>query len=320
MKRMAIHSDTVIDVLKSSEGCSVHSLHCFGKNINPADFWETLLNNFHQLQVLNLGFLELNKVPKELGKLTNLRYLRLKASSAKHLPSSIVNLHKLETLDMRESLYLVSLPHGIWKMQFLRHLYLGGDTSLPQTSGIDYYRSLPNLQTLSGVRPDKILKWLMVRAKFPNVRKLRISFDSELTYNFLNSLDHLCHLQSLRVENPNENAVTTKLPDLHAFPLSLTKLALFGTKLEPESIKTLEKLPYLRILKLLKVIICEDKIVCSEGGFLQLEVLYIEEMVVKKWDLKEGAMQCIKCVFIKKCKDDILKTAPDYLRRVANFE
>lgn len=322
IKRMAIHSDSVTDVLTGFGDCSdVQSLHCFGKiNINSTsirsvDFWKTLLHNFHSLRVLNLD-LELDKVTKEFGKLTNLRYLRLRAPNAKHLRSSIVNLSKLETLDMRES-HLVSLPHGIWKMQFLRHLYLRGATSLPRTRSIDYYRALPNLQTLSGVNPNKDLKWLMVRAKFPNVKKLRICFDlgtPDKDAVFLNSLDHLCHLQSLRVENQ------TQLPDLNAFPLSLTKLTLLKTKLHPHRIEILSKLPNLRILKLLEEAIRGEKIECSEGGFLQLEALYIKNLVVTEWNLGRGAMQHVKLFFIKGSKSDVtstLETAPTYLQQVA---
>ncbi|XP_021716859.1 putative late blight resistance protein homolog R1B-16 [Chenopodium quinoa] len=311
IRRKVIHSESVTDVLKTFGNCSAKSLHCFGKNSHDTPicserFWETLLNNFPQLRVLNLGFLELNKVPKELGKLKHLRYLRLRVPNAKHLPSFIVNLQQLETLDMRESCCPIKLPHGIWKMQFLRHLYLGAFTYLPKTSG----SALSNLQTISGVYSDKNLKWLMVRAKFPNVRKLRIcSFDSDLTCNFLNSLDHLYHLQSLRVEK------STKLPpDQNAFPLSLTKLTLLETKLQTECFKTLEKLPNLRILKLLENAIIGEEIACSDGGFLQLEVLYVEKVIVKNWRMSKEGMQCLKCLFIKECNGDILATDPANLK------
>ncbi|KMS99495.1 hypothetical protein BVRB_1g023350 [Beta vulgaris subsp. vulgaris] len=317
IKRMAIHSNLLAD-LKSFGDCShAHSLHGFREKTENTtiiqsvdDFWETLVNNFRNLRVLNLGFLELDKhkVPKELGKLVHLKYLRLRAPTVKQLPSSIVNLQQLETLDMRESEYLVSLPQGIWKMKYLRNLYLGGSAILPKPLRIDYYKSLPDLQTLSGVCPDKVLKKLMVRAKFPSVKKLRIcSSDLDLTCNFLNSLDHLYHLQSLRIEKP------TKLPDLDAFPLSLTKLTLLKTKLPSESIKTLEKIPSLRILKLLEEAICGEEVKCSAGGFLRLEFLTIENLAVKMW-IQEGAMRYVKCFFVKESTLN-WETIPDYLRK-----
>lgn len=313
---MAIHNDSSAQILKSFRDCSdVRSLHHFVKiadstaSLCSADF-KKILNHFLKLQVLNFGNIELDKGPKELGKLANLKYIKLKASNVKKLPSTIANLHQLLTLDMRDS-GLVSLPDGIWKMQFLRHLYVGCSTSLPKPRGIDYYRALSNLQTLYGVQSDKVLRGLMVRAKFPNVTKLRIrSSHRDHTYEFLNSLDHLYHLQSLRLEKPS------KLPDQNAFPLSLTKLTLLETELDPECIKTLEKLPNLRILKLLKKAIEGENLECSAGGFLQLEHLYIEYLDMKVLKLGIGAMRCIKHCAIKGSNDVEIS---DHLKLVAKI-
>ncbi|XP_057550634.1 putative disease resistance protein At1g50180 [Amaranthus tricolor] len=313
--RMAIHNDSATEILKSFGDCPhVRSLHCFGKKADPTSLcsaeFKKILNQFLKLQVLNFGYVELDKVPKDLGKLTNLKYINLRASNVKKLPSTIANLQQLLTLDMRDS-GLVSLPDGIWKMQFLRHLYVGGSSLLPKPRGIDYYRALSNLQTLYGVQSDKVLKGLMVRAKFPNVTKLRVgSSHLDHTYDFLKSLDHLYHLQSLRLEKPS------KLPNQNAFPLSLTKLTLLETELDPECIKTLEKLPNLRILKLLKKAINGENLECSAGGFLQLEELYMEYLDVKVLKLEKGAMRCIKHCFIRGYNDVEI---PDQLKLVANI-
>lgn len=293
IKRLGIHNLSKEEVLKSFGDCShPHTLHCFGEGTDSIII-HSATSNFSHLRVLNLGSMELDRVPKVVGELIQLKYLRLRAPNVTHLPSSVGNLHNLETLDMRESCIHGRL-NGIWKMKLLRHLYLGGFT-MPDPRGIDYYRTLHNLQTLSGVHPDKILKRLMVKAKFPNVTRLRIcSSDQQSAFKFLNSLDHLSHLQSLRVEKP------TKFPDdPNAFPLSLIKLTLLETRLPPGCINKLENLPNLKMLKLLKESITSQEIECTAGGFLQLQVLYLDILGLEKLTLGKGAMRCLKHLFIK---------------------
>lgn len=189
---------------------------------------------------------EVLEIPKEVGRLIHLRYLRIRVPSIRHVPSSICNLLNLQTLDMRES-SLSNLPNEIWKLQQLRHLNLFHLRSLLELWGTDE-KSLENLQTLSCMRPQKGMKRLMVRARFPNINKLKLaSQNPDETADFLESLDHLYHLQSLKIESPS------KLPDPSAFPLTLAKITLQDTTLGDSCMKRLEKLPNLLILKLRKI-------------------------------------------------------------------
>ena len=299
-RRVAIHGtfSSLKDVFSKLHNCKgVRSFHFSvpGDNVRLPTFkWNSLYEGFKLLRVLNLGMVEVLEIPKEVGRLIHLRYLRIRAPGIRHVPSSICNLLNLQTLDMRES-SLSNLPDGIWKLQQLRHLDLFHLRSLPEHWGTEE-KSLENLQTLSCMRPQKGMKHLMVRAKFPNINKLKLaSQNPDETADFLESLDHLYHLQSLKIESPS------KLPDPSAFPLTLTKITLQDTTLGDSCMKRLEKLPNLRILKLRKNSVSIKEITFNAGGFPQLQVLQMVELEITKWTQGGEAMVNLRHLVIKKC-------------------
>ena len=299
-RRVTIHGtfSSPKDVFSKLHNCKgVRSFHFSvpGDNVRLPTFkWNSLYEGFKLLRVLNLGMVEVLEIPKEVGRLIHLRYLRIRAPGIRHVPSSICNLLNLQTLDMRES-SLSNLPDGIWKLQQLRHLNLFHLRSLPEHWGTDE-KSLENLQTLSCMRPQKGMKHLMVRAKFPNINKLKLaSQNPDETADFLESLDHLYHLQSLKIESPS------KLPDPSAFPLTLTKITLQDTTLGDSCMKRLEKLPNLRILKLQKNSVSIKEITFNAGGFPQLQVLQMVELEITKWTQGGEAMVNLRHLVIKKC-------------------
>jgi Leucine-rich repeat (LRR) protein len=234
----------------------------------------------------------------------------MRAPDMKHVPSSICNLVNLQTLDMRES-SLSNLPDGIWKLQQLRHLHLYRLRNFCDQGNDE--KSLGKLQTLSCIRPHKDMKRLMVKAKFPNVRKLKLdSQDPDETAEFLESLDHLYHLQSLKIVS------ASKLPDSNAFPLTLTKLTFQGTSLVEDCVKTLEKLPNLRVLKLLQNSVNGEEINFGAGGFAQLQILQMVELKMTTWVLGRKAMVNLRHLVISKC--DRLEKIPDNLKSLANLQ
>ncbi|RVW35786.1 hypothetical protein CK203_082550 [Vitis vinifera] len=93
------------------------------------------------------------KLPRELGKITRLRYLGLRWTFLEMIPSSLSKLQNLQTLDLKHT-SINTLPNSIWKMQQLRHLYLSESylskfMSQPQAS-------FPTaLQTLWGLLIDE---------------------------------------------------------------------------------------------------------------------------------------------------------------------
>ncbi|XP_041020379.1 disease resistance protein RPP8-like [Juglans microcarpa x Juglans regia] len=314
-RRLSIQVSSLKGILsKLRHRSGVRSFHFSvqgARIVLPIFGWNALYKGFKLLRVLNLGTVDVFGVPKEVGRLIHLRYLRIRAPGVRHVPSTICNLLNLQTFDMRES-SLSYLPDGIWKLQQLRHLYLFLLSSLPDHRGADE-KSFVNLQTLFCIRPHKGMKRLMVKSKFPNVRKLKIaSQKKEETTEFLESLDHLYHLQSLKIVS------ASKLPDPDAFPLKLTKLTFQGASLEESCMKTLEKLPNLRVLKLLQDSVSVEKIDISAGGFPQLLVLKMVELKITEWVLGINAMGNLGHLVINKC--DQLKTMPSSLLSLATLQ
>ncbi|GLT60200.1 hypothetical protein SLA2020_329790 [Shorea laevis] len=196
------------------------------------------------------------KLPAHIGTLTQLRFLSIKKTLIRKLPSSLVNLVFLETLNLQtinkfswES--TVQLPDVLWNMIWLRHLYL------PKWCGdvTDKWQleNLINLQTLVNFPANKCdvkdLLWLTNLRKpvlndaryFGNFVKI---FDTPgNTLQFLMSLslktdilsfpDKVVDLRrlllgcprlcKLHIEGQIEN-----LYEYHEFPPYLAKLTLWG--------------------------------------------------------------------------------------------
>ena len=93
-----------------------------------------------------------------------------------------------------------------------------------------------------------------------------------------------------------------KLFDVQDFPPNLTELTLHGSFLMEDPMKTLEKLPSLRVLKLKHSAYVGKKIVCSNGGFPQLQFLKLSFLYsVETWRIEEGAMANLKELHIVEC-------------------
>lgn len=73
------------------------------------------------LKVLDCRGAPLDKFPKVILKLYNLRYLSLRETQVSSVPSSIQKLKNLETLELRDT-NVVELPVEILKIHGLRHI------------------------------------------------------------------------------------------------------------------------------------------------------------------------------------------------------
>lgn len=82
--------------------------------------------------------------------------------------------------------------------------------------------------------------------------------------------------------------------------------------------KTLEKLPNLRVLKLLQNSVDGEEINFSAGGFPQLQILQMVELKITTWALGRKAMVNLRHLVISKC--DNLKTIPDGLWGLATLQ
>ncbi|XP_027936359.1 leucine-rich repeat-containing protein 40-like [Vigna unguiculata] len=133
-----------------------------------------------ELQVLDLEGVYKPKLPKDIAKLSGLRYLGLRWTYLESLPSSISSLLQLQTLDLKHT-YIQTLPSSIWKMK-LRHLFLSESnrTRFPSKPiGIDIGRSLHDHQTLWGVFVDEETPVKSGLDKLVNITKLGITGQSQ---------------------------------------------------------------------------------------------------------------------------------------------
>ncbi|XP_058067574.1 disease resistance protein RPP8-like [Magnolia sinica] len=319
-----------------------------------------LYRRFNLLRVLDLSYIKIPKLPNEIGTLIHLRYLgvmvdplmtffefflNVKRSTPTSLPSSMINLHNLETMYVRESSCSIYIPSFIWKMKQLRHVDvpkgiiiisegLWSKIVRRPSLGLD---CLANLETLKGVRAgDWIEDYL---GKQTNLKRLEIC---EILWSghgkgLSNSLTKLDHLQSLSLQW--EDAIPVflsfshhlhlkkmflrgklkQLPESYEFSPNLTKLTLEGSRLMEDPMETLEKLPNLRILRLLLDSYKGEKMVCSAQGFPQLEYLHVEKLdELEEWRVEEGAMPRLLHLLILECSH--LKMLPEGLQCVTTLK
>uniref|UniRef100_A0A2N9H108 NB-ARC domain-containing protein n=1 Tax=Fagus sylvatica TaxID=28930 RepID=A0A2N9H108_FAGSY len=253
---------------------------------------EWLCKMFKLVRVVDFGDANYSSIPKKIEKLTRLRYLRI-PGELDVIPASICSLWNLVTLDMRSSKTRV-LPKEIWMLQKLRHLYLGGPTSIPKTDN----KALPNLQVLTGIAINEDTKYLFAKARFPNLRKVGLQFlRFEQELEILSSLHNLRQLQTLKIYQLFEH------PNPYSIHLTLTKLTLVKADLNPFVFTMLGSLPNLRILKLQgdRLGYTESTLHCSESSFPQLEVFVMAQLQIKNWELGKGAMPSLRRLVIDGC-------------------
>ncbi|KAM3700964.1 hypothetical protein ACJW31_05G137800 [Castanea mollissima] len=128
IRRLAIFSDKLLTNDYYKENPQIRSLIYFNENSLQV---KSVFKYSKFLRVLDLeGIQSLDgQLPEQIGSLIHLRFLILKKTCIRELPSSIVNLVCLETLNLETIEELswestVLIPTMIWKMKKLRHLYL----------------------------------------------------------------------------------------------------------------------------------------------------------------------------------------------------
>ncbi|KAF4399372.1 hypothetical protein G4B88_022455, partial [Cannabis sativa] len=264
---------------------------------------------FQGLVVLDLEGVCGPNLSRALKKLKKLKYLGLRRTEIKTLPSSISQLVHLETLDLKHT-HLEKVPSSIWKLKKLQRLYLDRSCRL-HFKGI----FMPNLQILSAFLDHgqgKNIALMNELHKLSNLRKLRltlIQWTEPQQQQLATCLGKLTHLISLSLKSVDENMspqelvlgnclkeltnlsklyLSGKLIKLNSnvteLPKSLVEVTLAKSKLSgPESLvlmRKLAKLPLLNLLHFRSNVCCVPKMVFPKKGFPQL-------LVMKLWDLDQ---------------------------------
>ncbi|CAN6372889.1 unnamed protein product, partial [Urochloa humidicola] len=210
VRRLSLHSSdpehakAAIEIMNLSH---VRSLTAF----ESLERLQSFSFKFGILQVLDLEGcrgLTVNHLRK-ICKMFHLKYLNLRKTSVKNLPSEIGKLQYLDTLDIRET-YVQELPASVAGLQKMAHL-LGGNKStrlaLTFTEGI---AKMIGLQTLSGIGICRSSGAALADMhNLTNLKKLSIynlkDFDdSNQRYSdLLSAIEYLCgcSLKSLAIDD-----------------------------------------------------------------------------------------------------------------------
>ncbi|XP_050262430.1 putative disease resistance protein At1g50180 isoform X3 [Quercus robur] len=322
VRRLAIISesgDNSIKRIKFNEYPYLRSLLYLLPPSDKSVFNESCFKKFKLVRVLHLEYFikHPKKLPKDIGCLIHLRYLSLRGSNINEVPSSIGNLRCLETLDLRIRYFTVPCMHlytrvpNVFKyMKQLKHLYLPYEYWV---CGKLELANLSYLHTLVNVQPTTIQIPTWFKLNRLRVLKVRNKYNKWAPVA-MQMLISRCPL----IEKLNLNYRIKKLPEAHQFSPNLAKLTLWKTSLEEDPMPTLEKLPNLKILRLLPPSFVRKDMVCSKGGFPLLQyLLLVNVRYLEEWRVEEGAMPSLSHLTISYCYE--LKTIPDGMRFVTTL-
>ncbi|KAH7846666.1 hypothetical protein Vadar_016738 [Vaccinium darrowii] len=244
--------------------------------------------------------------------LVHLRYLAI-AYASSHYPTLLFShLLNLETLNIRALVGSndIELPHDIFKMAKLRHLYTKDGVftfhhSSEELEGNDFERSstLDSLQTFHQVCACEACRCVLIRT--PNLRKLglyagRIPNDMVLRFpdiEFLKCLEKLTFTANL-----SDSSRGRTLPSGLKLPLTMTRITLKCTRLKWEELSLLQNLPKLEVLRLLLYACVGLVWNASElEGFPELKYLKFYALDIEEWNASEDQFPKLEVLVIERC-------------------
>ncbi|KAF2576893.1 hypothetical protein F2Q68_00003614 [Brassica cretica] len=342
-RRLAVHRpDETFSMEKEVNSPSLRSLlFIWGSNWKASGLFFERLQLMRVLDLSRAHF-EGGKIPSSIGKLIHLRYLSLYKAHVSRLPSSMRNLKQLVYLNLclyaRYPLYVPNIFKG---MQELRYL------SLPSGRMHDKTKlelgNLINLETLKffSTKHSSVTDLhCMTR-----LRNLLIIFNEEgCTMETLSSsLSKLRHLESLSIDYnhfkvfaPTDDekgfvlgCIHLKklelciympgLPDENHLPSHLTTISLTGCRLKEDPMLILEKLSHLKEVDLGKRSFCGKKMVCSRGGFPQLQMLlFLGLHEWEEWIVEKGSMPLLHTLDVSYCAK--LKEVPNGIQFLTSLK
>ncbi|XVF78640.1 hypothetical protein PTKIN_Ptkin14bG0151300 [Pterospermum kingtungense] len=225
-------------------------------------------------------------------------------------------------------------------MEQLRHLYLPQKCRSKEKLKLD---TLRNLQTL--VNFNTKYCYLKDLSKLTNLRVLKIRWhfniedlkedmdkppivgskclhslsissytegiDPRHLARLLSSCVCICQL-SLKVD-------IGKLPEYHCFSEDITYIRLSVSHLDEDPLRTIEKLPKLRILQFGGSAFTGEKMICSAGGFPGLDSLSLKSLSnLEELQVDEGAMPVLRRLEIVNCRK--MKKLPDGLSFITTLQ
>ncbi|KAI5677284.1 hypothetical protein M9H77_08234 [Catharanthus roseus] len=253
------------------------------------------------LECLTLGLL----IPSEIGLLVHLRYLAVRGPMD-HVPSSIGNLCRLETLNVIGTKGEVRLPEALFKMPHLKHVtvnkraaFVLSSTSHPMKSL--RYSSIQQLSSPAFCHGDGTTEKVITSLK--NLQKLKClfleSWDNYKGCNKLPVLDSVSELESLNVTYHG----IVKHPYKFSLPSKLKELTLSKFRFPWNEISKIGRLvPQLEVLKLLFKASEGPRWNVSYDEFPNLKFLKLESLDIVEWDVSCDAFPCLEQLVLERCK------------------
>ncbi|XP_042047834.1 putative late blight resistance protein homolog R1B-16 [Salvia splendens] len=241
MRRVSVESSCEMDdVCASPQLMSLaRSFICTSDKINISPVFGIL----RLVRALDVMGMLLEKFPKEILQLVNLRYLAINCSSG--LPDEISRLHNLHTLICPH--FMPYVPSELWEMYELRHIRF--KRTIMKFGKIKF--DLKKLQTLSTmwITPKLISSGCF--EGIPNIIKMGIYYED--SPNIEVDLSHLHKLEILHCESKLDKDGSRFLHKLR-FPSNLRKLTLRGCVVFRSLCATLCTLPNLEVLRIVECV------------------------------------------------------------------
>lgn len=296
------------------------------------DMDASLLSGFRLLTVLNLWFVQIDKLPSSLTNLLNLRYLGIRSTLIEELPQELGQLHNLQTLDAKWS-RVQRLPPSITKLKSLRHLILfrrrSADFRHPAPGTAILFpgglHNLTSLQTLKYIQADeKLVKSLESLKHMKSLELFGVS-ESNLVH-LPSSISTMSQLLRLGIVSRDDN-VTLDLEPFYPPPLKLQKLSLTGmlargklpswfghlenlmqlrlcsSELKGDSIRLLSSLPRLLHLTLVNAY-NEKSLIFAEGCFPVLKNLSLHGFPnLSHLEFQQGSLVHLNTLTLGRCDE-----------------
>ena len=268
------------------------------------------------IRVIDLEGAPIEVLPKQVGKLANLRYLGLRKTKIKSLRSSVHKLSRLQTLDVRNTL-VICMSSSVWKIKALRHLLVSRVVGL---SGIQP-GNLRNLQVLASVGAGDWMNNCL--SKLTTLQTLRFEdIDPKHHEELSVALPMLSCLTTLQLQGESIPAISLTLPSLrnlhwvgirgriqppqpeeYQWPQRISTLNLDGTELDKDPFPSLGELTGLRVLELLRNAYCGGEMTCPPDSFPELRNFYVLGLPQwEKWNLGDRAMPRLRTLTIMRCR------------------
>ncbi|VVA40860.1 PREDICTED: disease resistance [Prunus dulcis] len=322
----------------------LRSFLMFVSDVSSSSSSNTLPSGCKLLRVLDLQYVPIDILPKELEYLFNLRYLNLRGTPVKKLPESIGKLCNLQTLDIRDSKIEV-LPSGIAKLQNLRHLIMyrynkegrKGFRFVNGTRSPSNICMLKKLQVLACVElQGNIVRLVgnmtqLRRIGIMNVKErdemdlcASIQKMKQLHYLFLMTSDEEEVLQTNTLCSPPSHLRTVILvgklaivPRWFVSLQSLTQLYLHWSRIEEDLLPYIEAVPNLGSLVLSNAYAGRE--LCFSRGFVKLKNLSLYNCpLLNKITIEKGVMSDLQRLRLSRCPE--LNTTPQGLQYLTKLK